>query len=768
MPKYQHVPALLFLLALIALGYYSVYRLRPPQALPVQVSEQVFSAGRAFRHVQNIAQQPHAMGTAAHRAVRNYLLQELEKLEVQPQVQEATVASDQFGRTAMGYVHNVISVLKGSSNGKAVLLMAHYDSQPNALGAGDDGAGIAAILEIVRSLKAGSRLKNDVILLFTDGEEYGLFGAKAFLRHPLLSKVGVVINIEGRGNSGPSLTFEVSPENGWLVEQLQRAPYPVSSSLMYEVYRHLPNDTDFSVLRQAGFSGINSALIDGYVHYHKLTDNPENLNQNSLQHHGSNALALTRHFGNISLNQTKAPDKVFFNLVGSWLVQYAGNLNQIWLFITVGVIALLLILGFKNKVFTIGQVSKGFLFYMLLVMVVAGVFLLINKAVLYFMPFQRAQNGVYGSDLFYLAYLLLALGLFLLGCSLISRWTSDWGLVAGAYLFILILTAGLYYSLPSSVYILLFPLLFSSAAGVVVLGFKWQQQSGLAYLTIIFLGILPALFMLVPLATMLSVLFALQLPIVTVLILLLLWGFGLPILLYLSYNLSLANKFFLPLLILLGGGLLTIYAIISERPGKQQPLHTHVSYYLDADKRKAYWASAYTQSDSWNKQFFPNATTGTLQKIYPAATQNYLLNTAAIIQAAPPEARLLSDSVSQGQRQLILLLRSPRQAAQLQIYLLTGTQNSLLAARLNNEKISNTIMPTKEGYLLATQLFGLPDSKEVKLNISLKQTEKVRLVLYDRSIGLPEHLIKIKRPATVIPDQGINNNLTVIKKTYSF
>ena len=51
--------------------------------------------------------------------------------------------------------------------------MAHYDSVPFGPGAADDGAGVVTLLETARALKAGPPLKNDVIFLFTDGEEAG-------------------------------------------------------------------------------------------------------------------------------------------------------------------------------------------------------------------------------------------------------------------------------------------------------------------------------------------------------------------------------------------------------------------------------------------------------------------------------------------------------------------------------------------------------------------------------------------------------------------
>jgi hypothetical protein len=62
----------------------------------------------------------------------------------------------------------------------------------------------------------------------------------------------------------------------------------------------------------------------------------------------------------------------------------------------------------------------------------------------------------------------------------------------------------------------------------------------------------------------------------------------------------------------------------------------------------------------------------------------------------------------------------------------------------------------------------LPESKQVVLLLRLKQTEGIRLMLYDFSIGLPGQLVKIQQPDYVIPEQGINSNITVVKKTYVF
>ena len=68
---------------------------------------------------------------------------------------------------------------------------------------------MAAALETVRALKASGPGKRDVMVLLTDGEEPGLYGAKAFFTSdPARTHVGVVINLEARGNRGRAVMFE--------------------------------------------------------------------------------------------------------------------------------------------------------------------------------------------------------------------------------------------------------------------------------------------------------------------------------------------------------------------------------------------------------------------------------------------------------------------------------------------------------------------------------------------------------------------------------
>ena len=56
------------------------------------------------------------------------------------------------------------------------------------------------------------------------------------------------------------MLFETGPGNGWLVAPwARRAPHPRGGSFGIEIYRRLPNDTDFSILKRQGIPGLNFA-----------------------------------------------------------------------------------------------------------------------------------------------------------------------------------------------------------------------------------------------------------------------------------------------------------------------------------------------------------------------------------------------------------------------------------------------------------------------------------------------------------------------------
>jgi hypothetical protein len=311
-----------FLILGIAVASYSLYSQNPPDAEPADAPAEVFSAGRAMRHVEAIAREPHPTGSDENARVREVILASLREIGLEPIIQEA--------RSGDRPERNILARLagRGPRGRKVLLLCAHHDSVPTAPGAGDDASGVAVILETLRALKAGPPPDRDVIALIDDGEEHGLVGAGLFVdEHPWAGDVGVVLNFDARGNHGPSIMFETGAENGWLVRQFAAAsPHPLATSLSMDIYRIMPNDSDLSVFKRAKLAGLNFAFSRGLAYYHSAEDTPANLDPRSLQHQGENALALARHLGQLDLKEVREEDVVYFSVLNRFVVAYPARL----------------------------------------------------------------------------------------------------------------------------------------------------------------------------------------------------------------------------------------------------------------------------------------------------------------------------------------------------------------------------------------------------------------------------------------------------------
>jgi len=323
--------ALVAVLVLAALGTLALQGVRAPAARPADAPASQFSAGRAFTHVQAIGARTHVAGSAANDAAREHVLTTLRGLGLTPEVQDAVTVqgsdlSSSAGGIGLARVRNVVALLPGTASTGRIFLVAHYDSVQTGPGGNDDGAGTSAILETARALTSGPRLRNDVVLVLTDAEEACLCGAKAFVdQHPLARDGGVVLNLEARGSTGPAIMFETADDNAGLVGVFARAARPVGTSFAVEVYRRLPNDTDFTAFREAGFTGLNSAYIDGAAVYHTPLDTPAAMDRDSLQHHGDNVLSLTRELGGRDLPTLRSGgDATYFPLLGG-LAHYPGS-----------------------------------------------------------------------------------------------------------------------------------------------------------------------------------------------------------------------------------------------------------------------------------------------------------------------------------------------------------------------------------------------------------------------------------------------------------
>lgn len=315
----------IWFLAVVAAGvwFLSVYGSSAPAPLPLDAPATQFSAARADAMLARLLgpERPRPAGSPEAAAFRARLQQELTRLGVAHEAITQESCRERRGQKLCLTVTNIRAVVV-PGNGPEVLLMAHTDSVPRGPGAADDASGVATILESIRALKArGLDHARPLAALFTDGEERGLFGAAAYAADPAnIARTGVVVNVEARGTSGPSLLFQTSPGDAPLIALYgSAAPNPAASSLYAEIYRILPNDTDLTPFLRAGATGVNFAFIGNLRQYHSAQDRRANISPVTLQHHGDNVLAMTDALLRADPAALKGEDAIYLDVLRRWL-----------------------------------------------------------------------------------------------------------------------------------------------------------------------------------------------------------------------------------------------------------------------------------------------------------------------------------------------------------------------------------------------------------------------------------------------------------------
>lgn len=282
-----------------------------------------FSLERASKHVRMLgtAFGSRPTGSEANRQARAYVVDQLRRSGFEVRLQEAM--PDAGGRLTTPTV-NIVAVRPGRQS-DAVALVSHYDSTPESRGAADDGLGVAICLEAGRVLAERSDSRYTLVVAVTDGEELGLMGARALRSAPDFSAVRVFLNFEAVGTTGPPRLFQSGPGNQWLsAAWAASVPHPSGSSLFTEVYRRLPNDTDFSVLKSAA-PGFDFAPTGNSFAYHTPLDTPAHLQAETIQQLGDNTVRLVEALDGVDIRQRSTDDGTFFDVAGRMAFAYTGR-----------------------------------------------------------------------------------------------------------------------------------------------------------------------------------------------------------------------------------------------------------------------------------------------------------------------------------------------------------------------------------------------------------------------------------------------------------
>ena len=755
-------------LLLACAGLLSVYLAGPPFPVPATAPGTEFSAERALEFDRHIASAPHPAGSAANEKVRNYIVETLRSMGIAAEVYAGTYVA---GHSA-AEIKNVLARIPGTANTKAVALEAHYDSVAYGPGAADDGAGVSAMLETARALKAGPLLMNDVILVFTDAEEGGLLGAKVFGKHPWFKDIGLLLNLESRGNRGPSLMFETSEQNGWIIEQMMKSGIPMrANSMMYDIYKRMPFNSDLSALKALGMKGINIAFIDNFAHYHTVNDNPDNLSLASLQHHGAYTLGVARHFGNLPLDEVTAPDVVYFNTIGSHMVMYSFKTSHALAILTVAAFLAMLTLGFARRHLSLGGFLGGIAAFLLTVLCAAAVtVVLLGIAYGPSQLYRLYRYGVtdlpdlrvfYRNDAYGWAFFLVTCGLMALSYNGWRRFVRTQNLAAGALAWWLAAMFGTELFLPGAAYLFTWPLLLACISlGVLFLSRDTMALSA-SRLTCVTALVLPGFLLWVPtFGGTLSAVFIIFAPLLMVLPCLLL-GIFIPQLDLMARG----NKWWLPAVLSGAGLLIWVSAMATNTVSPLRPNLDSLSYGLDLDTGEAYWLSGDEKTDEWTSQFFPAGTPRVeLGEFLPGDRDLYLKAPAPVVSMAGPSITVPQDAVRDNRREIVFRIVCPDKPSSL-YFRVTGVE--VHSARVFGEEVRGG-----EDWGIH---FRLMPKEGVELTLKVDSSTPLKVGMIEEHLALPASLPIPPRPKYIIPEpntmhhsRSLGSERMLVKKSFEF
>ncbi len=756
------VAALALVAALVLLA---IQQTQPPTPLPASAPANVFSALRALEDLRTIAQRPHPTGSPDSARVREYILARFRALGLAAEIQTATTVRQEphWPGPAAATVNNIVARLKGTQNTRALMLAAHYDSVAGGPGASDDGSGVVTLLETARALKAGSPLRNDVIFLVTDGEELGLLGAQAFVdESPAAREVGLAINFDARGACGPSMMFEASTANGWLIRQFGRAaPYPVASSMFYEVYRRMPNDTDATLFKRAGMPALNFAFAGCWWRYHTLRDDLANISLRSLQHDGVQALALARYFGNLDLRHPSQSGAIYFAVL-HFLFSYPASAASPLLILSLALFAVVTAFGLKRQQLTWKGILAGFGGWLGAAMVSAAIsqwfWILLEKARLV----SSLPDGVaYNGDDYLLGFIALTVAIVCSFYAVLGQRVRISSLATGALAWWAVLAAITTFYARGASYLFVLPLL----AGLVELGYAFLSRHPEAEAESVLVWTLPAivgilLFGIVPYMVLLLLSNVGLLP--TTLSMALLVGYLAPWV----HVMTARRRWLLPSAALAAALAFIVVGMLAAGYSDSNPRADSLFYVLDSDSSQSLWASADAAPDAWTAQFFgsgqhPEHVPSPFDGLMPWGT--FLGAPAPSVKVDPPSLQLTDDVSIGTERTLRFLITSPRHARVLWVEVRNA---KVLGAAVNGKQAGTSAAPDQTNWGLVYT--NVPE-RGFLLDLTVEGGANPEVRLVDQSDGLPPISDRPlpSRPHHLMPSPAVPfDSSTLVSRTF--
>ena len=181
---------------------------------------------------------------------------------------------------------NIEATLPGTneSSDEIYVLVAHYDTRPNIVGANDDSSGVALLLAAAKLMSQYS-FDHTVRFVAVSGEEEGLLGSHAYAEEAAKNKdnIAAVFNVDMIGNRGPGyrnteVIMAVDNES-WIVNYTENVNKRYPEFLNFTIIKENPmeEESDQKSFLKYGYDAVGIAEATQDYDWHRKSDIIKNM-----------------------------------------------------------------------------------------------------------------------------------------------------------------------------------------------------------------------------------------------------------------------------------------------------------------------------------------------------------------------------------------------------------------------------------------------------------------------------------------------------------
>lgn len=200
-------------------------------------------------------------------------------------------------------------------------------------------------------------------------------------------------------------------------------------------------------------------------------------------------------------------------------------------------------------------------------------------------------------------------------------------------------------------------------------------------------------------------------------------------------------------------------------PTPARPLTVSLSYALNADTGEAFWVSRSQEPNPVERRFLTSSPArGSIREFRPGDSGVYGKQPAPAARLEPVRCEVVSDSVANQTRRLVVRLSSPRRTSRLAIYM--NPETEILRSAVNGK-------PYATGRPWWFEFHGLGD-RSAELMLEMQAAARPELTLIEYTPGLPD--VPGSGPVSLPPGyigepnttgwgRGLRNGWTLVRRT---